>query len=57
MTSRSPSTAGGLPAPSPNNEFVMDVIRGSTCTDSPTGGATKITSYDWCVNGSGTTSW
>jgi hypothetical protein len=37
--------------PSPNSEFVMDVMRGMPCSDTPTGGATNITSYDWCVNG------
>jgi hypothetical protein len=42
--------------PSPNNEFVMDVMRGAPCIDAPTGPATSITSYDWCVNGSGPTS-
>src|SRR5262249_1173866 len=39
-------------APATNNEFVMDVIRGSTCSDTPTGAGTNITSYDWGVNGS-----
>ena len=39
-------------APAPNNEFLMDVIRGSTCVASPTGASASITSYDWCVNGS-----
>ncbi len=38
-------------APATNTEFIMDVIRGSTCSDMPTGPATAITSYDWCVNG------
>ncbi len=38
--------------PSPNNEFVMDVMRGP-CNDTPSGAGTGITSYDWCVNGSG----
>jgi hypothetical protein len=38
--------------PAMNSEFVMDVIRGSTCSDTPTGMGTSITSYDWCVNGS-----
>jgi hypothetical protein len=40
-------------APTSNTEFVMDVIRGTVCTDTPTGGAINITSYDWCVNGMG----
>jgi hypothetical protein len=38
-------------APAMNSEFVMDVLRGSTCSDTPTGNATNITAYDWCVNG------
>jgi hypothetical protein len=38
--------------PTTNNEFVMDVIKGSNCTDTPTGPGVGITSYDWCVNGS-----
>jgi hypothetical protein len=37
--------------PMPNNEFVMDVMRGAPCSDAPTGPTTNITSYDWCVNG------
>ncbi len=37
--------------PATNNEFQMDVERGTTCTDTPTGGVADITSYDWCVNG------
>lgn len=40
-------------APMPNDEFVMDVIHGDACTDTPSGNATNITSYDWCVNGTG----
>jgi hypothetical protein len=39
-------------APTPNNEFVFDVIRGSACSDTPTGATTDVTSYDWCVNAS-----
>ncbi|MDI1445914.1 hypothetical protein [Polyangium sp. 6x1] len=38
-------------APTPNDEFVIDVIRGDACTDTPTGGGAGITSYDWCVDG------
>ncbi|APR87407.1 Tryptophan synthase alpha chain [Minicystis rosea] len=38
-------------APATNSEFLMDVIRGDTCTDTPTGAATSIVAYDWCVNG------
>jgi hypothetical protein len=41
-------------APASNTEFVMDVIRGNTCTDAPTGPSTNITAYDWCVDGTGT---
>jgi hypothetical protein len=39
-------------APTNNNEFIMDVIRGGSCSDTPTGPGTAITSYNWCVNGS-----
>jgi hypothetical protein len=38
-------------APAPNDEFVVDVMRGSVCSDSPSGASTGITSYDWCVDG------
>jgi hypothetical protein len=38
-------------APTPNDEFVMDVIRGDACMNLPSGSAAGITSYDWCVNG------
>jgi len=38
-------------APTPNDEFRFDVIRGPDCTDTPSGGATGLTSYDWCVDG------
>ncbi|MFT3769564.1 MAG: hypothetical protein QM820_29360 [Minicystis sp.] len=37
-------------APAPNDEFMMDVMR-DTCTDTPTGPASNIIAYDWCVNG------
>jgi hypothetical protein len=37
--------------PAPNNEFVMDVLRGGPCLDTPSGPGTAITTYDWCVNG------
>jgi hypothetical protein len=37
--------------PAANTEFVMDVERTGTCSDTPTGGAVKITSYDYCVDG------
>jgi hypothetical protein len=36
--------------PSPNNEFLMDVLRGGPCLDTPSGPGTAITAYDWCVN-------
>jgi hypothetical protein len=38
-------------APSPNDEFAMDVIRGNFCSETPTGPSVGITSYDWCVDG------
>jgi hypothetical protein len=38
-------------APMPNNEFLMDVIRGGPCVANPTGPGTAITDYDWGVNG------
>jgi hypothetical protein len=39
-------------APAVNDEFQMDVMRGSgSCSNSPTGSGTSITSYDWCVDG------
>jgi hypothetical protein len=41
--------------PVPNNEFVMDVMRGDPCLDMPLGAGTSITAYDWCVNGSSAT--
>jgi len=37
--------------PMPNDEFVIDVIRGDACMDAPSGGGVGITSYDWCVDG------
>lgn len=43
-------------SPSPNNEFVMDVMRGDPCSDAPSGAGTNITAYDWCVNGNSGTS-
>ena len=39
-------------APTPNDEFIFDVIRGGACSESPSGPASAITAYDWCVNGS-----
>jgi hypothetical protein len=38
-------------APAPNDEFIIDVIRGDACVTVPTGAGTAITSYDWCVDG------
>jgi hypothetical protein len=38
-------------APGMNTEFVMDVMRGAPCSNTPSGPGTGITSYDWCVNG------
>lgn len=42
------------PAPS-NDEFVFDVIRGSTCA-STDAKHSELTEYDWCVDGAGTDS-
>jgi hypothetical protein len=41
-----------LTEPSQNNEFQLDVTRGTMCSDAPSGPASAITSYDWCVDGS-----
>ncbi|HSN98767.1 MAG TPA: hypothetical protein VLS89_10800, partial [Candidatus Nanopelagicales bacterium] len=38
-------------APMPNDEFLVDVIRGDACADMPTGPGVAITAYDWCVDG------
>ena len=38
-------------APSPNSEFVFDVIRGNACNNAPAGPTTGLTQYDWCVDG------
>jgi hypothetical protein len=54
-TTNSYHVASSFSGPSPNTEFVMDVIRGATCDDAPTGAGTNITSYDWCVNASNAT--
>jgi hypothetical protein len=40
-------------APAANNEFVFDVIRGPTC-GVPDSKHSDLTSYDWCVDGTGT---
>jgi hypothetical protein len=37
--------------PSPNTEFLIDVIRGAACSDVPSGVSTALVSYDWCVSG------
>jgi hypothetical protein len=42
-----------ITSPMPNDEFVMDVIKGDACTDTPTGNLTNLTSYTWCVDGRG----
>jgi hypothetical protein len=42
-----------LTAPMPNDEFIIDVIHGDACTDTPSGKSTGITNYSWCVNGRG----
>lgn len=41
-----------LTAPAQNTEFQLDVTRGPMCSDAPSGPASGITSYDWCVDGS-----
>jgi hypothetical protein len=38
-------------APTPNNEFLFDVVRGPDCLDMPSGGIAGLTAYDWCVDG------
>jgi hypothetical protein len=42
-------------APTPNTEFLVDVIRiasSGMCSDVPVGPSTGLTTYDWCVDGS-----
>src|SRR5262249_50793751 len=51
MTTNSYHVSIDFTMPMPNSEFVMDVIRGDTCTDVPSGSGTNVTSYDWCVDG------
>jgi len=51
-TTNSYHVAIAFTAPATNDEFVMDVMRGDPCTNTPTGPSTAITAYDWCVNGS-----
>ena len=55
MTTNSYHVSIAFTAPTPNNEFVMDVERSAACNDTPTGGSTNITSYDWCVNATSAT--
>jgi len=50
-TTNSYHVAIAFTAPAPNDEFIMDVMRGDPCSDAPSGAATAITAYDWCVNG------
>lgn len=40
-----------ITAPNPNDEFLIDVVRGNNCQDPPSGPGTAITTYDWCVDG------
>lgn len=40
-------------APASNSEFVFDVIRGAKC-GTPDAKHSGLTSYDWCVDGTGT---
>lgn len=40
-----------ITSPSPNTEFLLDVTRGNTCTDAPSGPSSGIVAYDWCVDG------
>jgi hypothetical protein len=51
MTTNSYHVNLAFTAPMPNDEFVMDVMRGGPCSDTPSGPFTSITAYDWCVNG------
>jgi hypothetical protein len=51
VTKNSYHVAISFVAPTPNTEFLIDVIQGATCSDAPTGPSTAITAYDWCVNG------
>jgi hypothetical protein len=53
LTTNSYHLSIDITSPMPNDEFVIDVIHGDACTDTPSGGSTNITAYDWCVNGRG----
>lgn len=51
LTTNSYHVSIDFAAPMPNDEFLMDIVRGDACTDAPSGNASGITSYDWCVDG------
>jgi hypothetical protein len=34
-----------------SDDVLLDVVRGDACSDAPTGPASAITAYDWCVDG------
>jgi hypothetical protein len=51
MTTNSYHVSIDFTGPTPNTEFLMDVIRGATCADIPSGPSTSLISYDWCVDG------
>jgi hypothetical protein len=53
LTTNSYHVSINFTSPMPNEEFVMDVIHGDACTDTPSGNSTNITSYTWCVDGRG----
>jgi hypothetical protein len=54
MTTNSYHVSIDFTGPTPNSEFLIDVIRGAACSDVPTGPSTALVSYDWCVDGLGT---
>lgn len=51
LTTNSYHVSIDFTGPTPNTEFVMDVIRGGACSDVPTGASASVVSYDWCVAG------
>ncbi len=51
MTTNSYHVSIDFTGPTPNTEFVMDVIRGGACSDVPTGAGASVVAYDWCVAG------
>jgi hypothetical protein len=53
LTTNSYHVSIDFTGPTPNAEFLMDVIRGATCTDVPSGASTALIAYDWCVDGTG----